>query len=314
MHRVVLLRVTERLASVCRPLTHLGERAADVLRPRFVVRERLREVTRPVTSAAGRTLEVARPILLAAAPALGAVGRLLALAAIYLSIGLKVGARAAARLPVHRPRSDLEIAALAGSASIGLLIGATFYARSLDAAEAPAPRRVAAAEMIAPTPVPTAAEAPPRPLPDIKPRVLPKLKIPQLNIDAPMQPVGLTADGAMDAPTDGQSVAWYSLGPFPGSAGNAILAGHVDWGQRAAVFRELKNLAPGASLYLDFDRGADLQYQVTWVEQYRAQAAPLNKVFDNMVGSALTLITCGGPFDNRTRTYQDRIVVRAIRV
>lgn len=214
----------------------------------------------------------------------------------------------------HIPRSDLEVAVLAGSISIGLLVGAAFAVQALMSS--PSPGRVAASAAEIEAPLPTAT-----PIPEVKPisevplrtRVLPRLKIPELKVDAPLEPVGLIKGGAMGIPTDGETVAWYSLGPFPGSPGNAVLAGHVDWARRAAVFNRLKELAPGSRLSLDFDLGAELDFRVTWVEQYRVQAAPLARVFDNNTGSALTLITCGGPFDSNTRTYLDRVVVRAVR-
>lgn len=211
---------------------------------------------------------------------------------------------------------EAELAILAGSLSFGLIAGGAFAARSIGADR---PASIAAASLVEPTatPAPTVT-----PTPELKPieqvpirtRSLPKLVIPQIRVDASMHPVGLTQSGAMDIPLDGERIAWYSLGPFPGTPGNAVLAGHVDWQSRAAVFSRLRDLRPGMPLYLETERGAQLQYAVSWVEQYRAQAAPLNRVFENSVGSTLTLITCGGTFDSRSRTYPDRLVVRAVRV
>jgi hypothetical protein len=231
-----------------------------------------------------------------------------------------------ARLPRphrHIPRSEIEIAVLAGSVTLGLLIGAAFAARELGGAPTELTAAPAMAVELSPTPtlIPTPTAKPISEVP-LRTNLLPRLKIPDLKVDAVMQPVGLTSGGAMGVPTDGETLAWYSLGPFPGSPGNAVIAGHVDWSRRAAVFNRLKELAPGSRLSLDFDPGtgasnpssiAELEYRVVWVEQYRAQGAPLARIFDNNTGSALTLITCGGVFDNNSRTYLDRVVVRAVR-
>ena len=208
--------------------------------------------------------------------------------------------------------SDRDFILLGVSLSMGLLLGGWVAVRLF-----PPPAPASVTEVVA-TPVPTlvATERPQLKSVDQAPLVtrrLPTLKIPQLNVEAQLAPVGLAADGSMGVPTDGATVAWYSLGPFPGGPGNAVLAGHVDWGQRAAVFWGLGGLQSGAQIELDF-QGGPLEYRVAWVEQYRAVTAPLLRVFDASTGSALTLITCGGIFDQATRQYQDRVVVRAVRV
>src|SRR3989344_5889270 len=42
-----------------------------------------------------------------------------------------------------------------------------------------------------------------------------RLKIPKINIDASVEYVGLTPDGAMDVPKGRVNVAWFNLGPSP---------------------------------------------------------------------------------------------------
>src|ERR1700692_3220805 len=62
-----------------------------------------------------------------------------------------------------------------------------------------------------------------------------RLRIPNLQIDAPIIYVGQTASGVMDAPVSKAihspywtSVFWYDQGAAPGQEGNAVIAGHVD--------------------------------------------------------------------------------------
>ncbi len=128
-----------------------------------------------------------------------------------------------------------------------------------------------------------------------------------------MVAVGLAPDGSMDAPQVGDAIAWYSLGPLPGSTGNAVLAGHVDWDKRPAVFWRLRELEPGDEMTLEFSDGSSLTYRVQWSEQYQVGAEPLGRVYENLTVSALTLITCTGEFDRGSRGYRDRLVVRAVR-
>lgn len=213
----------------------------------------------------------------------------------------------------RRLLADHEVAILATSLTIGLLIGGWAALQFIQAEIKPPP--VAAERVPRPVAVPALPTPSLKPLSDapLHVRTLPHLSIPGIGVKAGMEPVGLTPTGAMGIPSGGNVVAWYSLGPFPGSPGNAVLAGHVDWQLRQAVFWGLKTLKPGDSIFLDFDNDAKLPYVVSWVEQYRASAAPIYRVFDDSVGSVLTLITCGGTFDSQSRQYLDRLVLRAVR-
>src|SRR3989338_7815462 len=51
-----------------------------------------------------------------------------------------------------------------------------------------------------------------------------RLKVPKINIDATIEYVGLTPQGAMGVPRGPVNVAWYQLGPRPGEEGSAVLA------------------------------------------------------------------------------------------
>lgn len=56
-----------------------------------------------------------------------------------------------------------------------------------------------------------------------------RLKIPKINIDAAIESVGLTPEGAMDVPKSHTNVAWFNLGPRPGEQGSAVINGHFGW-------------------------------------------------------------------------------------
>src|SRR5688572_14918504 len=72
-----------------------------------------------------------------------------------------------------------------------------------------------------------------------------RLMIPTIGVDAALVPAGLEPDGRMAAPEGPFEVVWYDFTPKPGDAGNAVLAGHVNWrdGSRA-VFEGLHALRP----------------------------------------------------------------------
>lgn len=142
-----------------------------------------------------------------------------------------------------------------------------------------------------------------------------ELKIPSLSVDAPVFPVGMDDDGAMDVPPDADAVAWWSLGPGAGVPGNMVLSGHVDWGGRLRVFGWLRQLGPGDQVVVVDEQAREFSYTVVESRWVPADAAPVQEIFDGSgVGSGVsevTLITCGGDFDHDTHQYLDRLIVRA---
>ena len=162
-----------------------------------------------------------------------------------------------------------------------------------------------------------------------------ELRIPSLQINAPVLGVGITAQGVMDAPqgsaTDPvwQKAFWYRGSGIPGDVGTATLAGHVDdAGGRPAVFARLNELRSGDLIVVhDTRRGLDISFTVVKSEIYSAQQAADPLVLAQVYGSGpvsgqtpqpaadglahLTLITCAGSFVNGS--YNRRLVVYATR-
>lgn len=141
-----------------------------------------------------------------------------------------------------------------------------------------------------------------------------RIDIPKIGTHAAVVPLGEDDDGAMQAPTDPDTVGWYDLGAGVGAPGNALLDGHVDWGGRLRVFGLLRQLAPGDLVRLTTEGGDELTYAVEWTRLYQADDAPLDEIFAQGTDDEITLITCGGQFDQSIRMYLSRWVVRAMRV
>jgi HD-GYP domain-containing protein (c-di-GMP phosphodiesterase class II) len=70
---------------------------------------------------------------------------------------------------------------------------------------------------------------------------------------------------------------------------------------------------PGDAIELTDGDGNVLSYRVVWTRLYQADTAPLDEIFAPTADEALTLITCGGAFDQAARMYVSRWVVRAVR-
>jgi len=91
-----------------------------------------------------------------------------------------------------------------------------------------------------------------------------KISIPSIAVETGFEHVGLLPDGAMDVPKDPNLVAWYRLGPRPGEAGNAVVAGHVDWGGKTAAFWRLSDLKPGDLVEITAVDERKYQFVMQW--------------------------------------------------
>jgi sortase (surface protein transpeptidase) len=139
------------------------------------------------------------------------------------------------------------------------------------------------------------------------------IDIPKIGAHAQIVPLSEEPDGSMQAPSDPDTVGWYEPGIGIGVPGNALLDGHVDWGGRLRVFGLLRRLDPGDTIQITDATGNVMSYSVTWTRLYAADAAPLDQIFEQTTDEQLTLITCGGAFDQSMHMYVSRWVVRAAR-
>ncbi|MCM4077938.1 class F sortase [Paractinoplanes hotanensis] len=141
-----------------------------------------------------------------------------------------------------------------------------------------------------------------------------RLRIPALDLDATVDAVGIdAATGEFAVPPSVDRVGWYRYGPgFSAKAGSIVVAGHVDSAAegKGAFFR-LGALEAGDSVALTGPGGKERVFEVIARERYRKTAIPLDKYFARDGTARLTLITCGGPFDPKTRHYRDNVVITA---
>jgi len=136
------------------------------------------------------------------------------------------------------------------------------------------------------------------------------LVIPVLNVDAPVESVGRTADGAMDVPSRTQTTAWYRLGAAPGQEGTAVIAGHLDTARgKPAVFWDLAKLRPGDEVAVTDSDGITHTFAVDRVARYAYDDAPLDEIFGFQPGAHLNLITCAGSWNDTDDNYSQRLVV-----
>ena len=136
-----------------------------------------------------------------------------------------------------------------------------------------------------------------------------QLAIPRIGVEAAIEAVGLLGTGVMDVPRALADAAWLK-GVAPGSAGNAVIAGHLDGsaGQPAA-FWSIARLRPGDGIVVTTADGRALQFRVTMVARYDRTSVPLVSVFGPAPAAHLNLITCAGRYLRSQGGYQERLVV-----
>lgn len=145
-----------------------------------------------------------------------------------------------------------------------------------------------------------------------------QLKIPQLGIDANILPVGLTAEGAMDAPTTAWDAGWYSQSALPGIGSGAVLIdGHVNNAiGTPGIFFRIDSLKPGDTIQIERGDRIVLTYSVVIVEQKKIEDVDMNKMMHSVTPGkqGLNLITCGGTYSSQRKTFDERILVYAHQV
>lgn len=145
-------------------------------------------------------------------------------------------------------------------------------------------------------------------MPESKPA---RLHVPSIGVDTDLMDLGVQQDGTLEVPPDGEIAGWYTKAPTPGEIGPAVIAAHVDWNGEPGVFYELDKLAPGDEVSVERQDGTTAIFLVTKVEQYPKRKFPSDAVYGNIDHAGLRLITCGGDFDERARSYEDNIVAYA---
>jgi LPXTG-site transpeptidase (sortase) family protein len=137
-----------------------------------------------------------------------------------------------------------------------------------------------------------------------------RLKIPKINVDASIESVGLTKDGAMDVPKGPIDVAWFKLGPRPGEIGNAVISGHFGWKDNIpAVFDNLYQLRKGDKLYIENEMGTTTVFVVREIRSFAPNADARVVFVSSDEKSHLNLVTCEGVWNKTQKSYSKRLVV-----
>jgi LPXTG-site transpeptidase (sortase) family protein len=157
----------------------------------------------------------------------------------------------------------------------------------------------------APTPQAAAAtEAAVLPVGELRPM---RVVIPDIGVDASLQPVGLLPDGAMETPPYGK-VGWYDEGPPPGAAGAAVIVAHVHGPQGDDVFARLHELRRHDRFRVDTTAGR-VEFEVDDSVQVDKEDLPYDRMWPETNRRLVSLITCAGK--RTARGYPQNTIVFA---
>ena len=134
-----------------------------------------------------------------------------------------------------------------------------------------------------------------------------KLQIPSIDVDTEVDEGGIIINKQGEA--EWETVPFVALHyretAQVGGRGNAVISGHVvtiSWGN---VFRDLYKLNFGDEVKVETDEG-----RFTYIVEDLKLVKPDNvSVMGPSNDPILTLITCGGEFDSRSRSFSDRLIV-----
>ena len=177
-------------------------------------------------------------------------------------------------------------------------------------AELTVPSTAAPAQTI-PTPPPTSDPAPlevTEPKPDWTPTAI---RVPKIEVDAPIDRMGVDANNALEVPKDPTRVGWWSGGAEPGEVDPAVLVGHLDNSTGPAVFFRLEKLEAGDDIEVDRADGSTAKFQVQSLESHPKTQFPTDAVYGHTEWPSLRLITCFGEFDPVARSYENNLVIYA---
>ncbi|MET7683205.1 class F sortase [Streptomyces sp. NPDC005423] len=139
-----------------------------------------------------------------------------------------------------------------------------------------------------------------------------RVAIPAIQVDAPVMPVGLDADGWVGAPPpeDPNLAGWFTGGVSPGEKGTAVVVGHVDNRRGPAVFYGLGALKKGNRVEVHREDGKTAVFEVYGIEVFEKNTFPGDRVYGSKGTPELRVITCGGGF-TKQNGYDGNVVVFA---
>lgn len=142
-----------------------------------------------------------------------------------------------------------------------------------------------------------------------------ELYIPKASLYARIVRVGRTPWGGLGAPDNPEVIGWYEDGAAPGSQGNALLVGHLDYTDvdgnvGTGVCYRLRDVIIGDQMIVRDEReNIAYVYEILAKAYVDADDPDAARYLSARNQSLLTLITCAGVFDSDVHEYSERLIV-----
>lgn len=141
-----------------------------------------------------------------------------------------------------------------------------------------------------------------------QPRVI---SLPSLGVEAYVQRVGIDKDNVMVAPNNIFYAGWYTGSITPGEIGVSIIDGHAGGRYENGIFKHLAKIKKGDTIRIQMGDGTWREFKTISTDIYPAKdSAKALFIDDPTIERELHLITCDGAFDDRTQTYDKRLIVK----
>lgn len=142
-----------------------------------------------------------------------------------------------------------------------------------------------------------------------------RIRIAGLGVNAPIATSGIdVARNQLGVPENVRRTGWWRDGAAPGAkAGSILIAGHIDSERQGpgAFFALARRPSVGQVVSVATRGGRTYRYRITSARSVLKSRLP-NNVYSTRGQARLVLVTCGGPFNERTGLYRDNIVVTAM--
>jgi hypothetical protein len=139
-----------------------------------------------------------------------------------------------------------------------------------------------------------------------------QLRIPNLRVAARITPVASPA-GILQVPQDPHVLGWWDASASPRSKrGSIVIDGHVNYNGVSGALAVLPRMHPGDLVTVQLPGDAQTySYAISKIRNYpKSPGLPAN-IFDQTGPNRLVLITCGGPFDTATGSYEYNVIAFA---
>lgn len=149
------------------------------------------------------------------------------------------------------------------------------------------------------------------------------ISIPKLGIEnARIVQLGIIKKtGQLDAPVSIHDAGWYNGSALPGKGGAMLMDGHNGGPNFGGIFEKLRDLKNGDEIIIERGDGKKLTYIVKDNRDMNVKDIndPANKwgmaTMTNSIEAGkegLNIITCVGQWDERSQTFNERTMLRAV--